>query len=149
VERFCLNLPDASVLDVGTGTGVLAMVAALSGARTVVGTDVDAVALGAARENASLNGLGERIVFQDGSSALPTGFDLVVANLPPLTLLEEAPRLAARARDAREVVLTGFLSDQAASVSEHFQRLGFPTLGRVDEDGWALLVLGGGAQALG
>ena len=89
------------------------MVAALSGARTVVGTEVDPIALAAARENASLNGLSERIVFQDGSSELPTGFDLVVANLPPLALIEEAPRLASRARDARELLLTGFLSDSS------------------------------------
>jgi ribosomal protein L11 methyltransferase len=144
VERFCLNLPGASVLDVGTGTGVLAMVAALSGARTVVGTDVDAVALAAARENAGLNGLSDRIVFQDGASELPSGFDLVVANLPPLALIDEAPRLAARARDARELLLTGFLSDQADSVGDYFRKLGLATLARVDEDEWAMLVLGPG-----
>jgi ribosomal protein L11 methyltransferase len=141
VEQFCLNLPEASVLDVGTGTGVLAIVAALSGARTVVGVDVDAVALGAARENARLNGLAERIAFVDAAEDLPTGFDLVVANLPPRTLLDEARRLASRARDSRELLVTGFLSDQADLLRDHFAELGLRTLGRVDDDGWALLVL--------
>lgn len=142
VERFCLNLPGASVLDVGTGTGVLAIVAALSGARTVVGIDVDAVALSAARENARLNGLADRIVFLDAAEELASGFDLVVANLPIGNLLEEAPRLALRARAARELLLTGFLSDQAPAVCERLTALGFGELGRIDEEDWCLLVLG-------
>lgn len=143
VERFCLNLPGASVLDVGTGTGVLAMVAALSGARTVVGVDVDDVALGAARENARLNGLAERVVFLDAAEALASGFDLIVANLSTGTLLEEAPRLAARARGVRELLITGFLGEQANGIRDRFAELGFSELGRIDEEGWCLLVLGG------
>lgn len=142
VERFCLNLPGASVLDVGTGTGVLAMVAALSGAETVVGVDVDAVALAAARRNAELNDLADAIVFQDASSELSSGFDLVVGNLPPLVLLEESERLAVRAREARELLLTGFLSEQAKQVGDRFRELGFTELARVDEGEWCLLVLG-------
>jgi len=142
VEQFCLNLPGASVLDVGTGTGVLAMVAALSGARTVVGVDVDAVALGAARENARLNDLAERIVFLDAAEELATGFDLVVANLPTRTLLDEARRLRTRSRGSRELLLTGFLSDQAPLIAEAFVALGMVELGRVDEEGWCLLVFG-------
>lgn len=142
VEQFCLNLPGSSVLDVGTGTGVLAMVAALSGARTVVGIDVDGVALGAARENARLNGLAERIAFLDASQQLAKGFDLVVANLPLPNQLEEASRLAERAQSARELLLTGFLSDQAAPVRTRLGALGFRELGRVDEEDWCLLVMG-------
>lgn len=142
VERFCLVMPGASVLDVGTGTGVLAMVAALSGARTVVGVDVDDVALAAARENAKLNGIEAAVSFRDASSELASGFDLVVANLEPRVLLEDAPRTAARARDARELILTGFLSEQATEIINCFSGFGFSSLGRVDVEGWCLLVLG-------
>lgn len=144
VERFCLVLPGASVLDVGTGTGVLAMLAALSGARTVVGLDVDDVALAAARENAKLNGLENAVSFQDASSELASGFDLVVANLEPRALKEDAPRIAARARDARELIATGFLIEQAAEISSYFEAFGFAERGRVEADGWCLLVLGRG-----
>ena len=142
VERFCLALPGSSVLDVGTGTGVLAMLAALSGARTVVGLDVDAVALAAARENAKLNELEGVITFADASSGVNAGFDLVVANLEPRALLEDAARTAARARDARELIVTGFLAEQAADVALGFAAHSFAELGRVEVDGWCLLVLG-------
>jgi ribosomal protein L11 methyltransferase len=142
VERFCLVMPGASVLDVGTGTGVLAMLAALSGARTVVGIDVDDVALAAARENAKLNGVEAALSFQDASSELASGFDLVVANLEPRVLLEDAPRIAARARDARELILTGFLVQQAPEIINCFNGFGFFELGRVEADEWCLLVLG-------
>jgi ribosomal protein L11 methyltransferase len=144
VERFCQVLPDASVLDVGTGTGVLAMLAALSGARTVVGIDVDDVALAAARENAALNGLENAVSFQDASSDLSPGFDLVVANLEPRALKEDASRIAARARDARELLLTGFLVEQASEILSCFSAFGFLERGRVEVDGWCLLVLGRG-----
>lgn len=141
VERFCLHLPGASVMDVGTGTGILAMVAALSGARTVLALDVDAVALAAAQENAALNGLSEAIGFEDAAYDVDSGYDLVVANLEPRTLIEEAPRLALRARMARELLLTGFLSEQAALVEQRFREHGFSERARMDEDGWCLLVL--------
>lgn len=142
VERFCLVMPGASVLDVGTGTGVLALLAALSGARTVVGVDVDDVALAAARENAKLNGLEGAVLFQDTSSELASGFDLVVANLEPRVLMEDAPRIAAFARDARELIVTGFLIEQAAEISSRFAGFGFSELGRIDAEEWSLLVLG-------
>ncbi len=140
IERFCLVLPGASVLDVGTGTGVLSLVAALSGASAVTGVDIDAVALSAARENAELNGLSSRVKFADASEAITSGFDLVVANLEPRALLADAARIAERARDARELLLTGFLSPQAAEVSRRFAEFGFNELGRIDEEGWSLLV---------
>jgi ribosomal protein L11 methyltransferase len=142
VERFCLVMPGASVLDVGTGTGVLAMLAALSGAGTVVGIDVDDVALGAARENAKLNGVESAVSFLDASSDVASGFDLVVANLEPRVLLEDAARIGARARDARELILTGFLSEQGQEIVNSFGLLGFSELARVDVEGWCLLVLG-------
>ncbi len=141
VERFCLALPGASVLDIGTGTGVLALVAALSGAGTVVGVDVDAVALAAARENAALNVPPAAVTFQDAAQEVSSGFDLVVANLEPRALTSDARRIAERARDARELILTGFLSEQAADIAGTFAELGFAELARIDAEGWCLLVL--------
>ena len=142
VERFCQVLPGRSVLDVGTGSGVLALIAALSGAATVLGIDTDAVALSAARENAELNGLLPRVSFQDAAAEVSPGFELVVANLEPRALLDEASRLAQRAQRARELVLTGFLNEQAGAVLQRFSELGFSELGRIEDEGWTLLVLG-------
>jgi ribosomal protein L11 methyltransferase len=141
VERFCQALPGASVLDIGTGTGILSLVAALSGARPVVGLDVDAVALAAARENAEINQLSSLVSFQEAGSDPGSGFDLVVANLEPRALLEDTARIASRARDARELVVTGFLSEHAEEIRAAFAEFGFAERGRVDADGYCLLVL--------
>jgi ribosomal protein L11 methyltransferase len=141
VERFCQALPGASVLDIGTGTGVLAFVAALSGASRVVGVDLDPVALAAARENAELNQLGSRVHFEDASSELGSGFDLVVANLEPRTLLQEAARIGARAGSARALVVTGFLTEQAPDIAAAFAELGFGERERLEAEAYCLLVL--------
>ena len=141
VERSCIVHPGSNVLDIGTGTGVLALIAALSAAKSVVGTDIDAVALNAAWVNAKLNGLETCVVFQTSSEPLPAGFDLVVANLEPRALLQAKTEIANHARKARELVLTGFLSEQAAEVGTAFCTLGFTELTRAIRDGWCLLVL--------
>lgn len=147
VERFCLALPGASVLDIGTGSGILTLLAALSGAKTAHGVDVDSVALGAARENAELNRLGHVVSFEDAAATVASGYDLVVANLEPRALLADAERIARRARDARELLLTGFLCDQAAGVQERFAELGFRKLASVEAEEFCLLVLGRAAAA--
>ena len=141
VERFCRAEPGSIVLDIGTGTGVLAMIAALSGALRVVGTDIDPVAVDAARENAKLNGLLERVAFQDITATLPSGFSLVVANLEPQALLEAKADIASHARGARELILSGFLAEQAMEVSQAFLSLGLVERARLTEEGWCLLVL--------
>jgi len=71
------------VAEPGCGTGVLSLYAALAGARSVVGTDVDPDALAAARQNAAANGVAN-VCFVQGSllEPVPAGLDLVVANLP-------------------------------------------------------------------
>jgi len=141
VEQFCLSHPGSAVLDIGTGTGVLAMVAALTGAHPVVGTDIDPVALGAALGNAQRNQLEARITFQDVKTPLPSGFDLVVANLEPRALHLAASEITSHARRARELLLTGFLSEQSAQLNAAFGALGFKEFARVEHDGWCLLVL--------
>ncbi|NLI79201.1 MAG: methyltransferase [Candidatus Riflebacteria bacterium] len=76
--------PGERVAEPGCGTGVLSLFCARAGAATVVGTDLDPVALAAARQNAVANGLADRVEFREGSLLEPvTGpLDLVVALLP-------------------------------------------------------------------
>ena len=140
VEAFCAQQPGSRVLDVGTGTGVLALLASLSGAAVSVGTDIDAAALGAARANAALNAV-TNVRFDDAALPLEGPFDLVVANIEPRGLLECIETIAAHARSARELVLTGFLSEQAPGIAAHFVERGLTELERVAEDDWALVRL--------
>jgi ribosomal protein L11 methyltransferase len=113
VERHCKLRPGCSVLDVGTGNGVLAFVAALSGASDVVGVDNDPIALASARENATLNGLSTRCRFHDAELPASAVYDLVVANIDLGTLIELAPRLLRRLAPRGTLVITGVLAEQA------------------------------------
>ena len=125
-----------SVLDYGCGSGILAIAAAMLGARDVVGTDIDPQALLASRANAAQNGVGARFVAPD---ALPPGpSDVVVANIlaHPLCLL--APALAARTRPGGRIALSGILEPQAAEVAASYTP--WFTLGAGRRlDGWELV----------
>lgn len=101
VEAMERRAMPARVLDVGTGTGVLSIVASKLGAETIVATDVDPLALHAARDNLARNGVQARL-----SRALPRGrFDLVIANVYFEPLLGLLPELSRR---ADTLILSGF-----------------------------------------
>jgi ribosomal protein L11 methyltransferase len=150
--RLCLEwlreriVPGECVLDYGCGSGILAIGAAVLGAREVVGTDVDPQAIRAGDANALANGVSARFVLPN---ALGTGtFDVVVANIlaNPLVLL--APALAARVRPGGSIALSGILEPQAADVIAAYAR--WFTLGTWrSREGWVLLAgtRAGGLQA--
>ena len=109
-----------TVLDYGCGSGILAIAAAKLGAASASGTDVDAQAITASRENANLNKVATRF---DTPDAFDTAtYDVVVANIlaNPLRLL--APLLAARVRVGGRIVLSGILAAQATAVIAAYRR---------------------------
>jgi len=122
VEAFCAAHPGASVLDVGTGTGVLALMARKLGAGRVVGVDNDPMSVTLARENAALNGIGGVELSDATLDALGGTFDLVVANILANTLVELAPALVRHTRG--RLVLAGVLIQQEDEVREAFERAG-------------------------
>jgi ribosomal protein L11 methyltransferase len=139
VERRCRARPGASVLDVGTGMGVLAFVAVLSGARDVLGIDVDPVAVSAARENARLNELGARTHFETKPLAeIAERYELVLANLEAPVQLELAAELARHVAPGGVLVATGFLLERR---NEIVAALGLAPAFEDGEDGWCLLEL--------
>jgi ribosomal protein L11 methyltransferase len=120
--------PPQRVLDVGTGSGILAIAAAALGARRVLACDIDAEACRIACENAALNGVGDLVeVTLEPLSALAGEFDLVLANI----LAEENIRLAAelvgRVAPAGALILSGILQEKEALVVEAF--VAFPLHG--------------------
>lgn len=129
------------VLDVGSGSGVLSFVAALSGATRVDGVEIDRTALALAKQSARLNRLGCPVRFVRALPGPRTHFDLVVANLEPRILQEQAGALARAAERARFLVVTGFLNEQAAGIAARFEREGFRVSARAREKGWGLLRL--------
>lgn len=90
-----LDLDGATVFDVGTGTGVLALAARALGAKRVLAVDIDPLAVEAAARNAAANDLDIEVAQGSASAAGATQFDVVVANIDTATLAVLAPDLAA------------------------------------------------------
>jgi ribosomal protein L11 methyltransferase len=141
--RLCLtlllDLPRTSVLDVGCGSGVLAIAAARLGFGPVVALDVDPAAIEATRANAAANGVEIATVLADahGSDLPPAGIALL--NVAAETVAEVVPRLG-----AGHVVASGYLASDRPSIA------GFRSVRRVEADGWAADLLrrvNGGALA--
>ncbi len=118
VDDFLADHPTASVLDVGTGTGVLAFAAKKLGAQRVVGIDNDEHSIELALECAEENALSGVELSTKPLSAIEGPFDLVLANILANTLIELAPQLAAKVK--QRLVLAGVLVPQADEVSAAF-----------------------------
>jgi ribosomal protein L11 methyltransferase len=124
------------VLDLGCGSGILAIAAAKLGAAQVDGVDVDPQAIRASADNARANGVDARFMLAD---ALPlTRADVVVANILANPLILLAPALAARVRDGGRIALAGILVPQAAAVQDAYAPW-FTLAPWREHDGWVLL----------
>jgi len=139
VDVFCAAHPGGSVLDVGTGTGVLALMARKLGAARVVGVDNDPMSVTLARENAALNGIAGVELSGATLDAIEGRFDLVVANILANTLVELAPTLVAHTRG--RLVLAGVLIHQEDEVREAFERAGATSDGGDRSGDWIRLDL--------
>jgi ribosomal protein L11 methyltransferase len=134
------RLRGARVLDVGCGSGILAIAAAKLGAASVVGIDVDPIAVEATLANAATNGLSGRISARLGS--LPSGlppFDVVSANLIASLLVELAPALAAELRRHGTLVSSGIFIDREADVRSAFTKALLDVGETWDEGDWVAL----------
>jgi ribosomal protein L11 methyltransferase len=145
--RLCLKAiekyfhADSSFLDVGTGTGILAIAAAkMFPEARVEAVDTDAEAVGIARENARLNGVGDRIMFQVGTIGEQTSSaDLVCANLTAPVIVDLLPSLLGAT--CGRLVLSGILAEQRALVQSRLMELGVDSF-QTDQDGeWIVLVV--------
>lgn len=125
-----------TVLDLGTGSGVLAVAAVQLGARDAIGVDRDLDALASARESLALNDLGDRVAFHAGALAdTPHTADIVVANLTGATLTRHCQAILALTRPGGHLILSGILDTEAATVANAYEPTG-PCLWRAAEDEW-------------
>ena len=136
----------ASVLDVGSGSGILAIAADLLGARTVLGVDVDAATIDVARHNAALNR--SRARFRRGSTEAAreeaTSWDVLVANLFAELHVHLLPAYAELLRSGGRVLLTGILDERSALLDEAIATAPTGTWrveGRVADGPWRLVQL--------
>lgn len=136
VDQLCRQRQPESVLDVGTGTGVLARIARARGATFVVGTDIDANALTAAAANAALDA--QTIAISDQApDSWGARFDLIVANILEEPLRELAPALKRALGPHGVLVISGFMRSQVPVLRVHY---GMRIVGEAFLEEWALLV---------
>lgn len=132
----------ASMLDVGTGSGVLALAALLHGVPTAVGLDIDPAALVVAAENAQLNGVTGRLqLLLGGPEAVDGRWPLVMANVLAAPLMDMAATLVQRVAHGGELVLSGVHSAVASDVERAYRRLGMRHVRTESRGGWSLLLL--------
>lgn len=109
-----------TVIDYGCGSGVLAIAALKLGAAKAWGTDIDAQALDASRDNAERNGVSTNLELALPEAFMPPPADVLVANILANPLKELAPRLAEMVKPGGNIVLSGILKDQAEEVRRAF-----------------------------
>lgn len=140
-EIVAIARPDA-VLDVGTGSGVLALGALMMGVPRALGIDIDDEALRVAAENARLNALEERLQLTRGGPETVTGaWPLVLANVLAAPLIEMAPALVRLVGHQGQLVLSGIPSSVEPDVDEAYRRLGMRRVRVKSRSGWVALVL--------
>jgi ribosomal protein L11 methyltransferase len=142
--RACLELLQtiepmpATVLDVGTGSGILSLAALRLGARRAVGYDTDPLAIEASTANAKANALGAR--FEARRGTLPDTseepFPLVVANLVAAVLIELGPRLAAHTSAGGTLIAAGIIENRSDEVEAALGRAGFVVIDWITEGDW-------------
>lgn len=133
------------VLDVGCGTGVLAIAAAKTGSPIAVGTDIDEPSARIANENAEINGATCEFYFADGLSdpriAQHLPYDLVFANILAAPLVDLAPEIGAALRTGGVAILSGLLRTQEERVLAAYLPLGFVVEQTIHHDAWSALQL--------
>ena len=143
----------ARVLDVGTGTGILAFAAAKELRRPVIAGDLDGEAVRTARENARANGLGPWLKLYEGpgvrhrSASRRRHFDLVFANILARPLRRLAPTLSAVVAGHGVLVLSGLIERDVPGVLSAYRHQGFFLDRRGLIEGWVALVLRRGGAA--
>jgi len=142
VDLLCRQRPGMSVLDVGTGTGILARVARARGACFVAGTDIDPVAVDCARAHAELDHARDIHFGSEPPDHWGARFDLVVANILEAPLRSLAPAIGRALLPGGVLLISGFTRPQAPAL-----RLAFETAGLQSTDGfyldeWVLLKFG-------
>jgi ribosomal protein L11 methyltransferase len=133
------------VLDLGTGTGVLAIAAAKVLHSAVLTTDIDPVAVRIANANAGHNGVASFMISRvaDGRRSLPWRgpFDLILANILLGPLMRMAPQLARRLAPGGAIVLSGLLPSQAGAALSAYRAQGLALERRAVLENWVTLVM--------
>lgn len=144
--RLCLGLlqrhpTSGAALDIGTGSGVLAIAAWKLGAKTALGVDFDRDALNSASENIDRNHAADAVTLDvvDIASEQPSlreSFDVVFANITGAMLQRHAANIVATMKDGAVLIASGFQLHERDDVARAFRETGLEPLAQADEESW-------------
>lgn len=135
------------VLDLGTGSGILAIAAAKAADAVVIAADNDPIAISIARENAEINGVSDRVRlfvsqgFRNRALRRSAPFDWILANILARPLIAMAPSLVGHLNRGGAAVLSGFLADQGETVVSAYEKAGVRVVDAIDVKGWRTLIV--------
>ena len=147
IEKVMRARQPRKVLDLGTGSGVLAIAARKLAPARVLATDIDPVATRVARENVRLNGIASGITLETATGFHSTAFrrhgpfDLIIANILARPLMRMAPQLAAHLAPGGQVVLSGILANQRWKVIAAYNGAGLRHVRTIWRNGWVTIHL--------
>ena len=140
-----LVMPRMQVLDLGTGSGILAIAAAKLGADSVLALDIDPTAVKAARNNIKRSGFMGRVSLARGTlphrRAPQDHFDLVAANISTKVISDRAPLIGQVLKPGGWLVVSGIVSSQHEELKVRLENAGFDTVRTAIEDDWVALLL--------
>lgn len=138
VEKY--TKPGCSILDVGTGTGILAIAAVKLGAQSGVGLDNDEWAIANAQENVTANGLAGKIAISSAPVLeIHSTFDLITANLSFPTIIELLNQFRRKLRDSGILLLSGLLDSDQKKLFRHLELNGLEIIDQLSENEWIAL----------
>jgi ribosomal protein L11 methyltransferase len=139
-KQFITNFTGSTVLDIGTGSGILAIAALKLGIFSGMGVDTDACARAEALKNVELNGYKDRITIIDTSEAIDATFSLVTANLRFPDIMALYPLITRWTDKSGVVVISGLRPHETDEVTERYTQQYFTRLLNKTEKGWSCLV---------
>ena len=141
-EMFGIDFKDKSVLDMGSGTGVLAILAAKLGANSLIGIDFDEWAYKNAVENAVLNSVTNiNFIHGDAAAIGQATFDIVLANINRNIILQDIATYVKAMNTKSEIIFSGFLIEDIPLILEKSEQLGLELVVLKHKKKWQMLHL--------
>lgn len=131
------------VLDIGTGSGILAICAGLFGAMDIEACDIDELSVKISKENAALNGMENIIKIEKGDllSAASGKYDFITANIVADVILILLPQIAAYMNKDSRLVVSGIISERENEITAAAKQNGFTIKEKKEEKGWSAMLL--------
>lgn len=142
-QMLGIDMHGLSVVDMGCGTAILAILAAKMGAGKVFAVDIDAVAARSAWSNCRWNKVGSRVEVACGDASLLQmgSYDVLLANIHRNIILQDLPTYARSLRRGGHILLSGFYENDAPAIEKAAEALGIAVQARTSAEGWCCLHL--------